>query len=165
MALAWACMICLSNIIITTLTRWHTGRKSKFTIIITTLIGSVQFSLISRHGPCLSLHDMSFQHNYHNSHKMTYLEEVQGHHNYHNSDWFGSVLSHQQTWLLLELAWYVFPTWLLPPFFAVSHQIPEEKNVIIRRGQKFHLSACNYEWNLERTSNSSQSTRPVGRVL
>ena len=32
------------------------------------------------------------------------------------------------------------------------------------RGQKFHLSARNYEWNLERTSNSSQSTRPVGRV-
>ena len=33
------------------------------------------------------------------------------------------------------------------------------------RGQKFHLSACNYERNLERTNNSSQSTRPVGRVL
>ena len=33
------------------------------------------------------------------------------------------------------------------------------------RGQKFHLSARNYEWNLERTSNSSQSTHPTGRVL
>ena len=33
------------------------------------------------------------------------------------------------------------------------------------RGQKFHSSARNYEGNLERTSNSSQSTRPVGRVL
>ena len=33
------------------------------------------------------------------------------------------------------------------------------------RGQKFHSSACNYECNLERTSNSSQSTRPTGRVL
>ena len=33
------------------------------------------------------------------------------------------------------------------------------------RGQKFHLSARNYELNLERTSTSSQSTRPVGRVL
>ena len=32
------------------------------------------------------------------------------------------------------------------------------------RGQKFHSSARNYEWNLERTSNSSQSTRPVGKV-
>ena len=26
-------------------------------------------------------------------------------------------------------------------------------------------STSNYEWNLERMSNSSQSTRPVGRVL
>ena len=34
---------------------------------------------------------------------------------------------------------------------------------IHNRGQKFHLSARNYEWNLERTSNSSQSTRPVGQ--
>ena len=33
-----------------------------------------------------------------------------------------------------------------------------------RREQKFHSSACNYEWNLERTSNSSQSTRPIGQV-
>ena len=33
------------------------------------------------------------------------------------------------------------------------------------RGQKFHSSAHTYEWNLERTSNSSQSTRPIGRVL
>ena len=32
------------------------------------------------------------------------------------------------------------------------------------QGTKFHSSACNYEWNLERTSNSSQSTHPVGRV-
>ena len=32
-------------------------------------------------------------------------------------------------------------------------------------GQKFHSSASNYEWNLEKTSNSSQSTHPVGRVL
>ena len=33
------------------------------------------------------------------------------------------------------------------------------------RGQKFHSSASNYEWNLERTRISSQSTRPVDRVL
>ena len=33
------------------------------------------------------------------------------------------------------------------------------------RGQKFHSSALNYEWNLERTNNSSQSTHPTGRVL
>ena len=33
------------------------------------------------------------------------------------------------------------------------------------RGQKFHLSARYYEWNLERTSNSSQSTHPTGQVL
>ena len=32
------------------------------------------------------------------------------------------------------------------------------------RGQKFQSSARNYEWNLARTSNSSQSTRPVGQV-
>ena len=30
------------------------------------------------------------------------------------------------------------------------------------RGQKFNSSARNYELNLERTSNSSQSTRPTG---
>ena len=33
------------------------------------------------------------------------------------------------------------------------------------RGQKFYSSACNYERNLQRTSNSSQSTHPVGQVL
>ena len=33
------------------------------------------------------------------------------------------------------------------------------------RGQIFHSSALNYEWNLGRTSNSSQSTHPVGQVL
>ena len=33
------------------------------------------------------------------------------------------------------------------------------------RGQKFHSSARNYEQNQERTSNTSQSTRPTGRVL
>ena len=33
------------------------------------------------------------------------------------------------------------------------------------REQKFHTSAPNYEWNLERTSDSSQSTHPVGQVL
>ena len=37
--------------------------------------------------------------------------------------------------------------------------------LITYRGQKFHSSACNYERNLERMSNSSKSTRPVGRVL
>ena len=30
------------------------------------------------------------------------------------------------------------------------------------RGQKFHSFARNNEWNLEKTSNSSQSTRPTG---
>ena len=33
------------------------------------------------------------------------------------------------------------------------------------RGQKFHSSARIYERNLERTSNSPHSSRPVGRVL
>ena len=33
------------------------------------------------------------------------------------------------------------------------------------RGQKFHSSARIYEWILERTSESSQSARPSGRVL
>ena len=33
------------------------------------------------------------------------------------------------------------------------------------REQKFYSSAHNYEQNLERTSNSSKSTRLVGRVL
>ena len=33
------------------------------------------------------------------------------------------------------------------------------------RGQIFYLSALDYEWNLERMSNSSKSTRPVGRGL
>ena len=42
---------------------------------------------------------------------------------------------------------------------------PGRKRGINYRGQKFSSSACNYEWNLERMSNSSQSTRPVGRVL
>ena len=31
-------------------------------------------------------------------------------------------------------------------------------------GQKFLSSTRNYKWNLERTSNSSQSTCPVGRI-
>ena len=34
----------------------------------------------------------------------------------------------------------------------------------LTRGQKFHSSACNYKWNLERTSNPFQSTHPVGRI-
>ena len=33
------------------------------------------------------------------------------------------------------------------------------------RGQIVHSSACYYEWNLERTSNSSKSSRAVWRVL
>ena len=33
------------------------------------------------------------------------------------------------------------------------------------RGQKFHLSPRIDEWILERTSDSSQSARPTGRVL
>ena len=33
------------------------------------------------------------------------------------------------------------------------------------RGQKFHSSARIDEWILERTSDSSQSARPTGRVL
>ena len=33
------------------------------------------------------------------------------------------------------------------------------------RGQKIHSSTCNYEGNLERTSNSSKSSRPVVPVL
>ena len=41
----------------------------------------------------------------------------------------------------------------------------EHLTYILPWGQKFHLSAHKYELNLERTSNSSQSTRPVGRVL
>ena len=37
--------------------------------------------------------------------------------------------------------------------------------VTLLRGQKFHSSARNYKWNLERTSKSPQGTHPVGRVL
>ena len=37
--------------------------------------------------------------------------------------------------------------------------------VEVVRGQKFHSSARIYEWILERTSDSSQSARPLGRVL
>ena len=33
------------------------------------------------------------------------------------------------------------------------------------RGKKFHSSARYYDWNLERTSNSSQRTCPTGQVL
>ena len=33
------------------------------------------------------------------------------------------------------------------------------------RGQKFHSSARNYEGNLERTSNTSRSTRPLWEEL
>ena len=33
------------------------------------------------------------------------------------------------------------------------------------RGQKFHSSAQNYDCKLERMSNASQTTHPVGRVL
>ena len=33
------------------------------------------------------------------------------------------------------------------------------------QGTKFHLYARNYKLNLERMSNSFQSTRPIGRVL
>ena len=35
----------------------------------------------------------------------------------------------------------------------------------VHREQKFHLSASSYKPNLERPSNSSQSTHPAGRVL
>ena len=35
----------------------------------------------------------------------------------------------------------------------------------VSREQKFHSSARNYKWNLERTSNSCQSTHSAGRVL
>ena len=47
--------------------------------------------------------------------------------------------------------------WLWIKFF-----ISQPKNI---REQKFHSSALNYEWNLGRTSNSSQRTHPIGRVL
>ena len=40
-----------------------------------------------------------------------------------------------------------------------------QKKRSIYRGQKFQSSARNYEWNLERMSNSSQSTSPAGWVL
>ena len=48
---------------------------------------------------------------------------------------------------------------ILRSFFCLSKAIKTYS-----RGQKFHSPARNYKWNLERTSNSSQSTRPVGRV-
>ena len=44
-----------------------------------------------------------------------------------------------------------------------NNKIMERFNIY--RGQKFHPSARNYEWNLERTSNSPQSTCPEGTVL
>ena len=36
---------------------------------------------------------------------------------------------------------------------------------MLLRGLKFHLSARNYEWNLERMRNSPHSSGPVKRVL
>ena len=45
--------------------------------------------------------------------------------------------------------------------FKLSFEKKYRRNI---RGPKFHSSVRNYEWNLERTSNSSQSTRPVTRV-
>ena len=55
--------------------------------------------------------------------------------------------------------WWVFQTgftkWLHLYFLYVY----------LCRGYKFHSSARNYEWKLERTSNSSQSTHPTGPVL
>ena len=64
---------------------------------------------------------------------------------------------------------------LINDFFFISDYIwsvpaiPMDQSISISaialrkcRGQKFHSWARNYEWNLERTSNSSQSTHPVG---
>ena len=49
----------------------------------------------------------------------------------------------------------------------IEEDLEECSNLLMRiyRGQKFHSSARIYEWILERTSDSSQSTRPSGRVL
>ena len=48
----------------------------------------------------------------------------------------------------------------------IKWKLNENKNkymyATMLRGQKFHSSARNYEWNLERISNSSQSHCPVG---
>ena len=52
--------------------------------------------------------------------------------------------------ILYTESWY-FKTAMLAPFQT--------------RVQKIHSSSRNYKWNLERTSNSSQSTCPVGQVL
>ena len=35
----------------------------------------------------------------------------------------------------------------------------------IMQGTKIHSSTRNYEWNLERMTNSSQSTHPVGQMI
>ena len=47
----------------------------------------------------------------------------------------------------------------------VYGHVRDYPNLPYARGQKFYSSAHNYKWNLERMSNSSQSTGPVGRVL
>ena len=48
-------------------------------------------------------------------------------------------------------------------FNTIAHSERSKLNGV--QGTKFHSSARNYKLNLERTSNSSQSTCPVGRVL
>ena len=48
--------------------------------------------------------------------------------------------------------------------FKIKWSVVLRQTENINRGQKLHSSPRNYEWNLERTSNSSQSTHPVGRV-
>ena len=54
---------------------------------------------------------------------------------------------------------------LLVVLVCFHGKVYSEVHANIYRGQKFHSSALSYELNLERTSNSSQSTHPVGLVL
>ena len=49
--------------------------------------------------------------------------------------------------------------WLMGSL-VYSYGLISGKQYTIFRGQKFHLYARNYKWNLERMNNSSQSTRP-----
>ena len=64
----------------------------------------------------------------------------------------------------LELLWNNTHT-VYVTMFDLRYMWVDLSKPMTVRGQKLHSSACNYEWNLERTSNSSQSTRPVGKVL
>ena len=67
-----------------------------------------------------------------------------------------------------------FPEWVFPDLIPSTNKPASSAKYFPgnasawnkKRGQKFHLSAGNYEWNLKWMSNPSQSTRPtIGEEL